>query len=249
MDNHKAKPWRFENSAKQLDVFIYGEIGGDELDGGVTAASFVNDLRKAGPVSLIHLHINSPGGSVFAAVAIHNSLLNSGARVICSIDGVAASAATLVCMAAQTIDMPRNGMFMIHLPNASLFSAESSELRKMADVMDRMTETMISMYRRHSHLSAAEIRQLLVAESWLDAPTALAKGFITEISDESGDLSIAACADMSRYKHVPAAIAARLQTAPLTYDRMSLSELETAHEQLLLQRRLLDLKYGRMENV
>jgi ATP-dependent Clp protease protease subunit len=246
MENNKAKPWRFANSAGQLDLYLYGEIStSDDLDGGATATSFLSDLKAAGPISRVNLHINSGGGSVFAATAIHNLLRGSGAKIACSIDGLCASAATLVAMAGDSIAMPRNALFMVHLPSVSLFSAQSGELKRMANVLDQLTSQMIEMYRRHSPLSAAQIRELLVAESWMDAPTALGQGFITDISDESPDLSVAACADLSRYKNVPEQIAARVQRkADPTpeyipeFSGRSLAEIDAEHERLRLRRRL-----------
>src|SRR2546423_7076685 len=92
-------------------------IGEDFWTGeGTTAKAFAEDLKAAGKVSKIHLRGNSPGGSVFDGIAIYNTLLSHGAVVTAQVDGLAASIASVIVMAASEISMGDNAMMMIHNP-------------------------------------------------------------------------------------------------------------------------------------
>nr|WP_035886305.1 head maturation protease, ClpP-related [Kosakonia radicincitans] len=95
------------------DIFIYDEIG----YWGVTAKQFVSDLKALGDISLINLHINSPGGDVFDGIAIFNALKHHGASITVHIDGLAASMASVIAMVGNPVIMPENTMMMIHYPS------------------------------------------------------------------------------------------------------------------------------------
>jgi ATP-dependent Clp protease protease subunit len=166
------------------DLAIYGGIGASYWDDdAVSAAQFVKDL-KALPsgVKTIRVRVNSPGGSVFDGIAIANALreqVRNGRTVETTVEGLAASAASVVIMAGSTIRVADNALVMVHHPY-TIEVGNAAAMRKMADTLDQITESIIATYRWHSALSADEIRGLMDAETWMTADEAIANGFATE---------------------------------------------------------------------
>lgn len=167
------------------EVLIYEEIGG----WGISAKEFARDLKDLGPVNEISLRINSPGGSVFDGNAIFNQLKQHKARVTAHIDGLAASMASVIAMAADHIVMPENALMMIHNPwTVSIGNAE--ELRKDADLLDTIKRTLLTAYGR-SAMTDEEISEMMDAETWLTGADAVEMGFADELEEE---VAMAACA-------------------------------------------------------
>ncbi len=174
---------------KTAEISIYDEIG----YWGVTAKQFIGDL-KALDATAIKLAINSPGGSVFDALAIYNALRQHPAAVEVTIMGVAASAASVIAMAGDTIVMPENAFMMIHNP-LNLAYGNADDLREMADVLDKIAASLIGIYAKRTGLPEDEIKALLDAETWLNAEEAVLKGFADELQAE---LKVAASYDPER---------------------------------------------------
>src|SRR5699024_9388020 len=106
-----------QKAKTEADLYIDGEIVTDEwYDSDTSAAGFRDGLKEIGDVSIINLHINSPGGSVFEGIAIYNMLKQNKATVNVYVDGLAASIASVIAMSGDTIFMPKNAMMMIHNP-------------------------------------------------------------------------------------------------------------------------------------
>lgn len=184
---------------KTAEISIYDEIG----YWGVTAKQFIGDL-KALDATAIKLAINSPGGSVFDALAIYNALRQHPAAVEVTIMGVAASAASVIAMAGDTIVMPENAFMMIHNP-LNMAYGNADDLREMADVLDKIGASLIGIYAKRTGLPEDEIKALLDAETWLNAEEAVTKGFADELQAE---LKVAAAFDMDRLpENVRASIA------------------------------------------
>ena len=182
--NFKAKT---DTSA---EVTIFDEIG----MWGVTAKDFIAGL-KAHAGKTITVNINSPGGSVFDALAIYNALRAHGSEITVKVMGVAASAASLVAMAGNKIIMPENTFMMIHNPWA-FTAGNADELRDFADTLDTIGSALVKTYVARTGLDEAEVKELLAAETWLTAEEAVAKGFATEIE---AALKIAASYDTERF--------------------------------------------------
>lgn len=167
------------------EVLIYEEIGG----WGISAKEFAQDLKDLGTVNEITLRINSPGGSVFDGNAIFNQLKQHKAKVTAHIDGLAASMASVIAMAADHIVMPENALMMIHNPwTVSIGNAE--ELRKDADLLDTIKRTLLTAYGR-SAMTDDEISEMMDAETWLTGADAVEMGFADELEEE---VAMAACA-------------------------------------------------------
>ena len=185
-----ARQWfRFENAASDptvAEIHIIDFIG-DWLDDffgfGVTAKSFVDELSKLpDAVKTIKVHINSPGGDVFAALNIANALreqASKGREVETVIDGLAASAASIIAMAGQRVRMADNALLMIHNP-WTVGIGNAAEMRKTAETLDTVRDTIIATYRWHATLDEKDIADLMDAETWMEADEAIGWGFATE---------------------------------------------------------------------
>ena len=147
---------------------------------GVSAKSFLDDLRTI-KAKDITVEINSPGGDVFAGLAIYNGLRSSGKTVNVKVLGIAASAASLVAMAGDTIEMPENAMMMIHNP-WSFAVGDAEELRATADVLDKIGTSLVTTYANRTGKDEAEIKAMLDAETWLTAQEAVDMGFATQVT-------------------------------------------------------------------
>lgn len=186
------KKW-FQVTAKAKigEVYIYGEIDdfkfwGDE----VTPTDIKEELAKLKDVNEVNVYVNSPGGGVFAGVAIYNELKRINKPVTSYIDGIAASIASLVVLAADRVVMPSNAMIMIHNP-WSIIAGNASELRDMADKLDKITDsTLLTTYQTKTGLSEERIKNMLDAETWLNGKEAVELGFADELLEEQ---KVAAC--------------------------------------------------------
>lgn len=188
------------------DIFIYGEITkyAWEEYGEVSSITFKNELDELGDVEVIHLYINSPGGSVFEGITIGNMLTRHKARVIVHVDGVAASIASVIAMAGDEIRMPKNAMMMIH--NAWTFAwGNAKELRKVADDLDRISNSSMQSYLQKAgdKLSEEKLQEMLDAETWLSADEALEVGLCDTV--EAANQAVASINEefLQKYKNVP----------------------------------------------
>jgi ATP-dependent Clp protease protease subunit len=175
--------WNFKAAAgdNPPELVLYGEISeaswfGDE----VTPAQFNADLKALGDANELLVRLNSPGGDVFAAQAIYTMLRQHPARVTMRVDGLAASAATIILMAGDRIQMPANAMLMVHNP-WTVAAGDANGLRDMADTLDTVRETMLAVYTARTGQTVEQITELLDAETWLTAEKAAALGFADEV--------------------------------------------------------------------
>ena len=170
-----------KNKDDSADLILYGDIGDSWLDD-VSSKDIANELKNL-DVSTINLRINSGGGDVFTAIAISNLLKNHKANVIAHIDGLAASAATIITSACDKVIMPKNALFMIHNP-WTVVGGEAKDMIKTAEQLDKVKNSIINTYKSKTNLEIEEISKLMDEETWLDPYEAKEKGFIDEISDE-----------------------------------------------------------------
>lgn len=170
-----------KNKDNSADLILYGDIGDSWLDD-ISSKNIANELKNL-DVSTINLRINSGGGDVFTAIAISNLLKNHKANVIAHIDGLAASAATIITSACDKVIMPKNALFMIHNP-WTVVGGEAKDMIKTAEQLDKVKNSIINTYKSKTNLEIEEISKLMDEETWLDPYEAKEKGFIDEISDE-----------------------------------------------------------------
>ncbi len=187
------------------EILIYGDIGDSWDDESITAADFVKAI-SALDASEISLRINSHGGSVSDGIAIHNAIVRHHAHVIAHIDGVAASMASAIAMAADEVVMPENAMLMLHAPwGATIGNAKDH--REMAETLDKFAESLTSVYAARNDVSPDWVRDLLADgdDHWFSAQEAFEAGLIDTVNDA---VKIAAQLNLSRYRDIPAAAAA-----------------------------------------
>ena len=163
---------RADKKTKTGVLHLYDGIGTYD---GITARDFAGALKSLGDVDYIELHINSPGGSVFDGAAIYNMLVDHQALIDVRIDGLAASIASVIALAGDQITIAKNAMMMLHNPSAIAFG-DAAEMRKMADVLDKVKHTLVSVYSDRMGLPADEISQILDEESWYTANEAVDAG-------------------------------------------------------------------------
>ena len=164
------------DAGKTPVLSIFDDIGAY----GVSAKSFLNDLRTVTPDE-VDVEINSPGGDVFAGLAIYNGLRASGKKINVKVLGLAASAASLVAMAGDTIEMPENAFMMIHNPWGFAMGG-ADEMRNTADVLDKIGTGLVSTYAKRTGKTDQEITALLDAETWMTAQEAVDAGFATSVT-------------------------------------------------------------------
>lgn len=182
--------YRFQNAAEDssvVDIYINDFIG-DWIDDywgfGVTARQFLEQLSGLDArVSTIRVHLNSPGGDVFAAHQIANALrdqrVTKNRTVETIVDGLAASAATIIMMAGSPVRVSDTAVVMVHNP-WSVGVGNSEQMRKLADDLDVVRDTIVAAYQWHSALSSDELIALMDAETWMDADEAIAHGLADE---------------------------------------------------------------------
>jgi len=190
---------------------IYGVIGGDPYsddDDAITAKKIKTYLDSAGPHSRIVLRINSPGGDAFEGTAIYNLLRAQGKPIECYVDGLAASAASLIAMCGDTITMGTGAMLMIH--NAwGMCIGYAADMEKEADTLRRISKSMAGIYAAQTGKTLALIQAMMDGETWLNAQECLENKFCTALAARSAEqtahaLNAAARSfELSRHKNVP----------------------------------------------
>lgn len=178
----------------EATVYVYDAIGGWwGIDPREWVPAFAEIKAKT-----IHLRINSPGGSVFDAETIRTAIAQHSANVIAHIDGMAASAATSVAIAADEVEMSSGGMFMIH--NAWGWAmGGAKEMRDYADLLEKINGNIRAEYGRKTGKDEDELKDLMDAETWFTAAEAMEHGFVDRIfsvadSEEDDDASNATAA-------------------------------------------------------
>jgi len=174
-------------------IYLYSEIGAGD------ARTFLSQIE--GARGEITVRINSPGGAVSDGIAIYNALARFPGHVTVMIDGLAASIASLIAMAGETVQMASNALLMIHAP-WTFTEGDADELRDTADVLDLHAEAMVSGYAEKSGKPRAEILKIMKAETWLTAEEAVAAGFADEVIAPA-EMAALARFDLTKFKHAP----------------------------------------------
>ena len=190
---------------KQTEISIFDEIGMF----GISAQQFISDLQAVPADHSILLRIHSPGGEVFDGNAIATALQRRG-TVEVQIEGIAASMATVISLAGSPVKMSSNGFYMIHNPWGSA-TGDAAEMRKQAELLDRIRMNMVNAYAAKSGQEPELIEEWMDAETWFTAEQAQAAGFVDEITD---GMALAASANfraLAKYRNAPADLTARAQ--------------------------------------
>ena len=148
------------------------------FDDDVTPQLFKEELNAGN--GDITVWINSPGGDCVAAAQIYNMLSNYAGKVTVKIDGIAASAASVIAMAGDTVLVSPVSMMMIHNP-ATIAWGDSAEMQKAIAMLDEVKESIINAYEIKTGLDRKKLSKLMDAETWMDANSAVEYGFADEI--------------------------------------------------------------------
>ena len=197
MSKKSNKPWfTLKNQTdKPAELLIYDVIGDWQ---GLSAKELVNTLKGITDDE-ITVRINSPGGSVFDGIAIYNALRYHPADVHVRIEGLAASIASVIAMAGDTITMAENALMMIHNPFGWV-GGEADDMRRTADMLDKATEAIAIAYAGKSDYSVEDITPMMADETWMTALEAKEHGFIDNIDKA---VQLAASLDVEGFQNVP----------------------------------------------
>ena len=164
------------------EINIYGAIGENfwEPEKSLTGETIKNQL----PEGDITVRIDSPGGDVFAGLAIYNLLKQHDGKVTVYVDSWAASAASIIAMAGDEIYMPKTSMMMIHDP-WTMAVGDAAEMNKTADLLTTIKSALIPAYAEKTGLSEQVIGDMMEAETWMTGTEAAAQGFATLIDGDA----------------------------------------------------------------
>ena len=200
------------------EVAIYDEIGAY----GVSAKGFLAELGALPEGTPVDLRLNSPGGSVFDAVAIHNAIKRHEGTVTVWIDGIAASAASYIAMAGDEIVMPENAFLMIHDPSG-LVMGTAEDMRAIAEALDKVKGSLVSGYAAKSGRTPEEVSALMASETWFDASDAVAQGFADRLIEP---VRIAANFDIGRFRNAPPVLVEQVEADQDSDDAADCVEIE-----------------------
>ncbi|MBE6014724.1 MAG: Clp protease ClpP [Lachnospiraceae bacterium] len=194
MPKPKAKKfWQFRNqTADSAELLLYGDISdtswwGDE----VTPKQFADELNALGDVQEITVRINSGGGDVFAATAIGNMLEQCKANVIAKIDGLCASAATIIACHCSKVIAANDSTYMIHPVKMGLFGyADATTIQQYLDALSAIRENIITLYAKKTGRDKEEVAEQMDNTSWFTGAEAKANGYVDELIDDEEDEAV-----------------------------------------------------------
>ena len=174
-----------ETESEQRILTLNGTIAEESwFDDDITPQLFREELNAGS--GDITVWINSPGGDCVAAAQIYNMLMDYRGSVTVKIDGIAASAASVIAMAGTRVLVSPVSMLMIHNP-ATMAMGDAAEMQKAIAMLDEVKESIINAYEIKTGMSRAKLSHLMDAETWMDAHTAVDLGFADEIMTRPAD--------------------------------------------------------------
>jgi ATP-dependent Clp protease protease subunit len=213
------KPWyRIENKdgGEQAEIYIYGYIVDqkwNEADPDVTPTDFKDELDKLANVKRIDLYVNSGGGNVWAGLAIYHMLARHPAEKIGHVDGIAASIASVILMACDTVLAPRTSMMLVHKALiAGIVVGNSDDFMQIAGELEKVDTVIIEAYAKKTGLKPQKIAEIMAKDTYMTAEEAVDLGFADDYDEETqiqasirGDklLINGVRFDMNRFKNFP----------------------------------------------
>lgn len=204
--NRQKGSFRVEASegADEATVYVYDAIGAYY---GINAQDFVREVQAI-TASTIHLRINSPGGDVFEARAMKTALEAHAAKVIAHVDGISASAASFLMLAADEIAMAEGAFVMIHEPWTIALGA-ADELRASAVLLDKIGDAIANDYVARTEVDKDEVLAWMKAETWFTADEAIEHGFADRKAEKPSAQNVF---NLSAYRNAPRALQAPAST-------------------------------------
>lgn len=222
-------------------LYLYDAIGEDGWGGGISAAKVVDALKelKAAGHTELEVRISSPGGSVFDGIAMYRAISEWQGPKTAVVDGLAASAASFVMLAADKVHAGAEAMIMVHEAWAGLFAAGTADdilaaAEAIATPLRKANDSIVSIYTGRTSIPEAKVRALMAAETWMTGAEAKAEGFVSEVLEDDRDkvgvaaASDAAAAIIAKFKNPPeplramgkVGVAERME-ARLLFDRVA----------------------------
>ncbi len=182
--------WQFKNmDDSNAELYLYGEIVSEEpwfSEDCVSYRNFVRDLKALGDCKSITVYINSGGGDVFAANAVYSQLKKHSAGINIEIEGICASAATIIAMAGDVIRAEKNSLIMIHNPSVGLMGYfDADKLSKCQNSISAVKKSIIEAYLSRINKTEDELSELMDNETWYTGKEALEEGIIDEVYENS----------------------------------------------------------------
>ena len=186
------KFWQFRNLAgddQKAELLLYGDISERSWwEDAATPKRFADDLAALGDVKEITVYINSGGGDVFAAQAIGNMLERNAATVTAHIDGLCASAATIVACHADKVVAAADGSYMVHPVSMGVCDYLTAEdLNNCLKALETIRSSIVTLYAKKSGKTEDECAKWMDETNWWTATEAKEKGFVDEVDDEADD--------------------------------------------------------------
>ncbi|MGR5866432.1 head maturation protease, ClpP-related [Bacillus cereus] len=178
---HVQHAFKAEAKADSLDITIYGDIG-ESWWSDSTSAVDIEKILKATSANVIHINLNSPGGDVFDGIAIYNQLKNHSAQVIITVDGLAASAASIIAMAADELIMNTGSMLMIHEASTWTWGTKL-DIRKTLNALEGIDKSLADIYMTRYQGGRSEIETMITNETWFTANEAVEIGLAHKVNE------------------------------------------------------------------
>lgn len=227
------KFWNWVKNESGRTLYFDGYIAQDSwYDDDITPKNFKNELISSDGDIVVWL--NSPGGDVFAASQIYNMLKEYNGKVTVKIDGIAASAASVIAMAGEEILMSPVAMMMIHNPATVIFG-EASDFQSGIDMLSEVKEGIINDYEKKTTLPRNKISKMMDAETWFSAQKAVELGFADKILYEENAEEVS---DGFIFDKVTVTNAL-MRKIPKAKETQSIENTGTPHDQLLKRLELL----------
>lgn len=227
------KFWNWVKNESGRILYFDGYIAQDSwYDDDITPKNFKNELISSEGDIVVWL--NSPGGDVFAASQIYNMLKEYNGKVTVKIDGIAASAASVIAMAGEEILMSPVAMMMIHNPATVIFG-EASDFQSGIDMLSEVKEGIINAYEKKTALPRNKISKMMDAETWFSAQKALELGFADKVLYEENAEEVS---DGFIFDKVTVTNAL-IRKIPKIKETQSIENTGTPHDQLLKRLDLL----------
>lgn len=227
--NPKAQMPKALLNATSNEFFIYDII--DDF-WGIGAKDFKQFIDMNADAPEIHIHINSPGGSAFEGRTIATLIRSFKGKTICHVDGIAASAASIVAVACDEVRMAVGTMLMIH--NAwSVVGGNKDDFIAQAELLEKCDQAMATDYEMKTGLAREEIIEMMNAETWLSADEAIEKKF-ADMIDQNAEKQDTSAFNLAAYEHTPESLLHEQKKEPKETSEPNYEALRQANERRLL---------------
>lgn len=174
----EKRPVNLVRNESEASLYIYDVI---DPYWGVGAVGVIDAMAQIGDASVLHIHINSPGGDVFEGRAIMAAIKRFGGKTVAHIDSLCASAATSIALACNEVEMSEGAFFMIHNASGGVWG-DKNAMRDTADLLEKIEGAIVADYTTKTGKEAQQIVDWMNAETWFTAAEAIEHGFVDRLA-------------------------------------------------------------------